>query len=331
VNDIALIMCTRNPRQEPSRRVLESLREQTLPKQEWELVIIDNGSDRALAEEWDLGWHPRSRHVRENVVGVLPARLRGIAETRADLLVFVDDDTVVEPDFLSRAKAIFAGRPDLGVFGAGVVEPWYERPPSRALLARTPLLGSRMVNQAISSSDPTDYSCHPYGAGLCLRREIAEVFTSLVDELHVAEVIGRRGDRLFSGEDDLFSWAAVSAGTRFGIFPELRLTHLIAAERSSSTYLLRLEYDHHFSQTVLHYLLTGDRPRVPSLSKYPRLLRHLLGRGVISTRCRLAQLRGIERGLRYIEERRLLPLRARVNASRFTFALGLAVSSGWTP
>jgi hypothetical protein len=108
----------------------------------------------------------------------------------------------------------------------------------------------------------------------------------------------------------LFSWAAVRSGTGFGVFPELRLTHLIGADHSSNAYLLRLEHDHHFSDTVLAYLLTGDRSASSWLLKFPRLLGHGLRRGVLSMMFRWAQIRGTEQGLRYIKERHLLPLRA---------------------
>jgi len=60
----------------------------------WDLFVVDNASETRLAGDWDLSWHPhnpRSRHVREDELGLTPAHLRGIRESRGDLLVFVDE------------------------------------------------------------------------------------------------------------------------------------------------------------------------------------------------------------------------------------------------
>ena len=39
-------------------------------------------------------------------LGLTPARLRGIRESRGELLVFVDDDNVLERDYLEVALAL---------------------------------------------------------------------------------------------------------------------------------------------------------------------------------------------------------------------------------
>ncbi len=76
---VSAIICTHNPRRDYLKRVLNALQAQTLPKDEWELLIIDNASEQALATDWDLSWHPLPRHIREDELGLTPARLRGIA------------------------------------------------------------------------------------------------------------------------------------------------------------------------------------------------------------------------------------------------------------
>ncbi len=56
-------------------------------------------------------------HIADS--GPAAARNAGALMTSADVLVFVDADVVVAPDFLDRIRATFAARPDLdGVFGA---------------------------------------------------------------------------------------------------------------------------------------------------------------------------------------------------------------------
>jgi glycosyltransferase involved in cell wall biosynthesis len=86
--------------------VHSGLQRQTLPLYSWEYLIIDNNSQPSLAENVDLGWHPYARVVREEQLGLTAARLRGIKESTAALLVFVDDDNVLAADFLEQAIAI---------------------------------------------------------------------------------------------------------------------------------------------------------------------------------------------------------------------------------
>src|ERR1700757_663405 len=114
---ISVLLCTHNPRPDYLGRVLTALRGQTLATKQWELLLIDNASEQPLAQTVDISWHPRGRHIRENELGLTAARLRGIRESSSELLVFVDDDNVLAPDFLAQAAAISARCPVLGVFG----------------------------------------------------------------------------------------------------------------------------------------------------------------------------------------------------------------------
>src|SRR6516162_1217058 len=112
----SVILCTHNPRPDYLSRVLAALRGQTLPAEQWEFLLVDNASERPLAEIWDIFWHPSGRHIRENELGLTAARLRGIRESGGDLLVFVDDDNVLAPDFLERAAGIAEQYPFLGAW-----------------------------------------------------------------------------------------------------------------------------------------------------------------------------------------------------------------------
>ena len=84
---LTVIICTHNPRSESFRRTLCSLSTQTLPKEDWELLVVDNASRSSIADVWDLSWHPHARHVFEGQLGLSKARECGIREALAELLV----------------------------------------------------------------------------------------------------------------------------------------------------------------------------------------------------------------------------------------------------
>src|SRR4051812_35613434 len=113
----SVILCTHNPRTDFLSRALASLRSQTLPFDQWEFILIDNASDRALSSSLDLSWHPQTKLIREDHLGLTHARIRGLAESRADLLVFVDDDNILDNDYLERALEIGRDWQILGAWG----------------------------------------------------------------------------------------------------------------------------------------------------------------------------------------------------------------------
>jgi len=310
----SVILCAHNPRPDYLGRVFEALKAQTLPREQWELLLVDNVSKPPLAGAWDLSWQPNARHIVESELGLTPARLRGIKESRGSLLIFIDDDNVLAPDFLEQAAAIAARWPQLGAFGAGKLEPEFEIQPAAELQPRLSMLALRTVPVAMWSNNPKDASSYPWGAGLCATRPTAEEFVRLIERLNIHKVLGRRGTQLFCGEDDLFSWAAVSAGYGFGIFPELQVKHLISAGRLSRSYFLRLIQGQQFSQAVIAYLMAGV-PQSPSISltHRSRILLHGLRHGTFAMQFEFASARGRRDAARFITEHKLRPLAEDLN------------------
>jgi glycosyltransferase involved in cell wall biosynthesis len=271
-------------------------------------LLVDNASKQPLSETVDISRHSRGRHIREDELGLTAARLRGIQESSGALLAFVDDDNVVAPDFLVQATAISARYPDLGAFGAGILEPEFEVQPPVKLRPRLGLLALRRERSVLWSYNTTDTRCRPWGAGLCATRPVANFYRQLVTDLGITPVLDRRGKRLFSGGDDLFSRVAAQLGLRFGVFPELYITHLISAGRLNPHYLIRLIHDHALSHGVLDYMFDGIQPVRTDLVWHGRLLLHAVKNGSFSMRCRWAASRGSNGAAQFISANRLKPL-----------------------
>jgi len=307
---VSVIVCTHNPQPDALRRTLDSLKEQSLARHQWELLVVDNASDTRVSTTYDVTWHERGRHIREDKLGLTSARLRGIGEAKGELLVFVDDDNLPEPGFLEEAWDIWSCHSYLGVFGAGRLEPEFEIQPPRELRPRLNLLAVRSVTKARWSNNISDVDSIPWGAGLCVSRVVADAYVRFVDSLgfRVIAVLGRRGRELFSGEDDVFSWVAASLGLGFGIFPSLGLTHLIPACRLSRHYFLKLIHDHTFSHCVRQYLLAGTAPLRIDGFRYVHMLLHGVRNGGFSMQCQWADSRGADAAARFIADKRLRPV-----------------------
>jgi glycosyltransferase involved in cell wall biosynthesis len=313
---VSVIICSHNPRPDYLGRVLEGLKAQTLARSEWELLLVDNASSQCLADSWDLSWHPQHAHIRENELGLTPARLRGIKEASGSVLLFLDDDNLPAPDYLERAIGIERTYPYLGVVGAGVLEPEFEISPSPELV---PLLGRLALRESSSrlwTNNPRDTHCVPWGAGLCVSRPVAAAYVEIIERLKISHVLDRHGERLFCGGDDLFSWVSARVGSGFGVFPELRITHLIAADRLSQKYFLRLVHDHAFSHGILNYLYFGDEHRRQSLQSAVRTLLNGTRGGLFSMRCQWAAARGARSASCYLSGQGMHPIAQGEHARR---------------
>lgn len=75
-----------------------------------EILVVDNGSTQSLAEVQAA--FPAVRFVTETERGAAAARNRGVAETTAPLLMFIDADCVAAPDWVATGRAV-AGKADL--------------------------------------------------------------------------------------------------------------------------------------------------------------------------------------------------------------------------
>jgi glycosyltransferase involved in cell wall biosynthesis len=259
--ELSVVICAHNPRPQYLRRVLEALRAQTLPKEQWELLLIDNLSSQPLKAQWDLSWHPNGRHILELELGLSAARYRGICESSGSVLVFVDDDNLLDANYLSTARSIGIEWPKLGTWGSGATVPEFELEPAESAKAFLPCLALRNVDLPQWGNVPT-WESIPWGAGLCVRREVAEAYCRL-NERSALKLTDRKGKSLLCAGDVEISYVARHEGFGTGVFPELKLIHLIPKERVSVDYLLKLSQAEYTSYFLLTYKWSGSLPSYP--------------------------------------------------------------------
>ena len=248
---LSIIICTHNPRKDLLDRTLKALQVQTLASTEWELLLIDNNSKRAVSETIDLSWHPNSRIIVEEKLGLTPARIRGINEAKVDILLFVDDDNILDNDYLNIAVTHIKQNPLIGTLGAGKIIPEFEAEPSPEKKPYEIMLAIRNENRAYYSNEIKFSKAIPYGAGLCILKSIADNYVISCEKRSLAASLDRSGDALLSGGDVDLALHACEAGYIAGVIPQLRLTHIIPKSRLETGYLINIAAGHAFS----HYML----------------------------------------------------------------------------
>src|SRR5947209_2994528 len=169
---LSVIVCTHNPRDDYFARCVAGLSAQTLSRDRWELIVIDNASAPGRGPREDLSWHPRARLLHETTLGLTPARLRGIREAAGETLVFVDDDNVLDADFLEATLRVAAEKPFLGAW-SGQCRPEFETQPPEWTRRYWGNLVIREFDTDVWSNLPRLAESMPCGAGLCVRRQVA--------------------------------------------------------------------------------------------------------------------------------------------------------------
>ena len=253
---LSIVVCTHNPRPDYFRRCLDGLRAQTFASNSWELVVVDNRSDVPLAGRIDLAWHRHALIVREEALGLTAARLRGIRESTGDLLVFVDDDNVLNVDFLEIALRTAEERSFLGAW-SGQCLPVFEEPPPAWTRRYWGNLCIREFERERWSNLPRLPDTMPYGAGLCVRRSVALHYLGLHESGKRSFQFDRSGNSLLSAGDNDLAACACDLDLGVGLIASLKLAHLIPPERLTEEYLA------HLSEAILpgYTITTAHRLR----------------------------------------------------------------------
>ncbi len=105
-------ICTRDrPRQ--LARALDSLLAQGEPPER--LLVVDNAPATSAARDLIGQRFPTVSYVREPVPGLDFARNRALRESREEIVAFLDDDAVADPDWVAATRAVFAGGDEVAV------------------------------------------------------------------------------------------------------------------------------------------------------------------------------------------------------------------------
>jgi len=278
---ISVIIPTHNPHPIRLSRTLAGLQNQSLPTIEWELIIVDNGSSTPLnLNTINATWHSLGQVIREDRLGLTRARLAGIQASQGNLLVFVDDDNVLERHYLEQVKEIFHHSSHLGAIGGKSI-PEFEVQPEAwvdhfwgCLALRDFGNQSHVYAYADTVPERQHPQFAPIGAGMALQRSAAEQYVSSIISNPKRLALDRTGRSLQSGGDCDINLTLLEVGWSIGYFPQLQLTHLISADRLTKEYLARLNYASSRSWVqVLNAHQIRPWQRIPRWSVMPRKLK----------------------------------------------------------
>ena len=240
---LSFIICTYN-REKYIYECLSRLAKNTV-KKDWEVVLVNNNSTDNTAAECErfVKDFPNIhyRYFVETQQGLSYARNRGIAEAKGNWLVFLDDDAMVESDYIENLQSHLKQHPEAAAFG-GQIEPLFED--------GEPAWYSKWSMGFVSAIDRGN-TVHvfpenkfPIGANMGIKRDVIEKVGLFNTEL------GRTGNNLLAGEEkDLFNRIR-KAGYEILYFPNIGVKHCIPGRRTTREFVERLAYGVGLSERI---------------------------------------------------------------------------------
>jgi len=218
---ITVAICTYN-RCESLWRTLASLADQTsINWSQVEVIVVDNNcTDNTASVVSSFADRIPLRRVLESSQGLANARNRALAEFRGELIIFTDDDVLLDPEWLVAYRDAFAAFPDAG-FGGGSLRPlWSEGPPDWFRGEHLEFIDDIIGWYELSPT--TRYlelgEAGPFGASFAVRRDFVKRLGPFKADL------GMRGSNLGRGEETEYFLRARRIGAK-GIFIGKALCH----------------------------------------------------------------------------------------------------------
>lgn len=196
---ITICICTYN-RSDYLFKALDGLVELLCPEGiEWEVLVIDNNSNdstKKVAEEFRAKLP--IRYIFEKQQGLSYARNRAIKECKGDVLFYLDDDAVAQPDWLTSMFRAILNFPEAGFFGGRSLPKWDKGKPT---WLREP--GMPLIAGVIGYYDHGEHTRMyieneplPVGLNFGLRRNLFEDLEPFRSDLGVVGSVPGRGEEI---------------------------------------------------------------------------------------------------------------------------------------
>ncbi len=219
-----------------------------------EVLVIDNKSTDATREvatpfvAANEGW----RYLVEPEQGLDHGRNRAVAEARGRIVVFLDDDVLLQPGWLDALLAPWAGPAGerIGAVGGAVTPVFPEGCPAWLADWATPLT---------FPAGPLTPRQMPMGANVAFRRDVFEKFGLFRHDLD------RKGKSLLSGGETEMLKRLHHGGLEVWFAPDAEVLHQFPLSRMNFGYACRHSFDSARSR-VLEIAVDATRSRASRLA-----------------------------------------------------------------
>ncbi len=241
--DISIIICTYN-RSQSLYKTLESLECMIIPEGiDWEVLLVDNNSKdetRKVAEEFSRKGTINLKYLFERKQGKSFALNKGIESARGEIIAFVDDDVLMDKEWLTAVVKSVQKYQDYDGFGGRIISVWKtELPEWLAITGKYNSLRGTGYRRD-DGCDDKEYSETenqvPCGANMFFRRRAIE------ENGFFRLDLGPKGKNLGAAEDTEYCSRMLQSGKKFMYIADALIYHQVEPEKLTKDYLTRWRY-----------------------------------------------------------------------------------------
>jgi glycosyltransferase involved in cell wall biosynthesis len=255
---VSVVLCTWN-RARLLDQTLAQLELVRVPQNvQWEILVVNNNCTDAT--DAVVAGHAPALPLRllyEAMPGKSHAANLAIREATGDLLLWTDDDVLVDCEWLAAYVAAAEAHPEASFFG-GPILPWFEREPPAWVerhMERLSTCYAMRMPDGLSAITPPYL---PYGANLATRRRC-------FDKVLFNVRLGPREKSEIRGEETELLTRLIGQGATGLWVKGARVRHFIPAERLTTRFIW--DFYRGFGRTEV---LRGHIPPAPCLFGRPR-------------------------------------------------------------
>lgn len=232
---ISVVICSYN-RAAYIQDAMASLYAQTLAKEQYEVIVVDNNStdhtpaicDAFIRSHTDAQY----TYLTESRQGASFARNTGAALARSPLLCFMDDDAVAEPDYLERIVTFFEMHPDCGGLGGRIIPKYIPAEPVWMSHFVSSLVGHFHYSETVTVFAPNKY---PLESNMIIRKADFDTIHGFNTALP-----GVVGTLRIGGEGKDFFFRLKELGRTIYYDPAIRVQHVVETQKLTREYMYRV-------------------------------------------------------------------------------------------
>jgi GT2 family glycosyltransferase len=221
--------------------------------------VVDNNSNdqtHEVVEDFSCRHPGRFRYLFEPKPGKSHALNAGIREAHGDILAFIDDDVIVERNWLRNLTAALDGNAWAGAGGRILPEKTFSHPPWLPLDGPNNMAGILALFDL--GAEPVELDQAPFGTNMAFRKEMFEKHGGFRVDL------GPRPGSELRNEDTEFGRRLLTAGERLRYEPSAVVYHGVPEYRLTREYFLRFCFD--LGRAAIRE--TGKRPDIWGISRH---------------------------------------------------------------
>ncbi len=236
---ISVVVCTYN-REKFINNCLQSLKNQSLAQQNFEVLVVDNNSkDRSaeiIKEFIALNKELPFFYYHEANQGLSFARNRGIKEAKGTWITYIDDDAEADVDFLKNLKLAIETYRDAVGFGGKILPNYVDSKPDWMTSYVEGAFASKLDRGEKIGVFGKDISGFPIGCNMTYTKEILKKIGGFNPQL------GRLGNLSMAGEEKHVFTEILAEGRDVVYLPNVTVNHVVEQYRLRVENLISLSY-----------------------------------------------------------------------------------------